>query len=141
MRRVVTTLVLEILLTALLALVLLIAANSIVAGSLATGVDAGLRTHFLFADVVYYLWVPVLVIFAIARRRTPGVVGTLTLVAAGAVLNVLVVLLIGFAQEGRIASFVALAGEGSAAVLVGALVAVPFVHRAVKPSTAAPSDA
>ena len=115
--------------TVTVALVLLTVVESILAGSLAAGFPIAARTLFFFADVVFYAWVPFLVISAIVRGRRPSRVAVLAAVLAGAAINVLVVALIGFVQEGRLASFVAIAVEGSLAVVVAAGIVVPVLAR------------
>lgn len=120
--------------TIVVALVLLTIVESVLAGSLAAGFPVAARTLFFFGDIVFYVWVPLLVILAIVRGRRPS----RTAVLLGAVVNVLVVAIIGFVQEGRLASFVAIAVEGSLAVAIAAGIVVPVLARLL-PERAAPA--
>ncbi|MGV3712367.1 hypothetical protein [Pseudolysinimonas sp.] len=126
--------------TAAVGLVLLGVVETLVLGSWAAGVADAARTLFFFADIAFYAWIAFLVIATLRLRQPPGALVTFLAVLAGGILNVLVVLLIGIAQEGRVAAFTLLAVEGSLAVVVAAAVVVPLVGRVsgaprVKPPT------
>jgi hypothetical protein len=106
--------------TVAVALLLLTVLDSLRTASLLDGFLEAARTLFFFADIVFYVWVPFLVIAHLRLRRAPRPWPTFLGALAGGVVNVLVVLLIGFVQEGGVADFVALAVEGSLAVVVAA---------------------
>lgn len=129
-------LVVLVLATTAVALVMLTVVESFRRGSFADGFSDAARTLFFFADIVFYTWVPFLVIATLRLRRAPGRIATFLGALAGGVVNVLVVLLIGFVQAGGVADFVALAVEGSLAVVVAAAaVASVLLAARVKPPT------
>lgn len=115
--------------TIAVALLLLTALESLRATSLLAGFLEAARTLFFFADIAFYVWIPFLVIVHLRLRRAPRPGPTFLGAVAGGVVNVLGVLLIGFVQEGRVADFVALAVEGSLAVVVAAAVVTAVVTR------------
>jgi len=142
MRRILTTIVLEILLTALLALILLTAWESVVAGGdVATGLGSAARLLFFFTDIAFYAWIPLLVVVALRGRRLPGAAATLLLALIGAVLNVLVVIVIGLVQTGGLAGFVLMSVEGGVALLVAAVVVVPLLQLRLRARGGAPQQA
>jgi hypothetical protein len=114
--------------TLLVALALLTVWHAIAAGSLGAGFPVAARTLFLFGDIAFYLWIPFLVIAAARLRRRPAALGTFLVLAAGGILNVLAVFVIGLVQTGGIADFVAIGVEGSLASVLGGAVAIPTLY-------------
>lgn len=126
--------------TLAVALLLLTAWHVVAIGSLADGFPVAARTLFFFGDITFYLWIPFLVIAALRLRRRPAPGPTFLVALAGGVLNVLVVAAIGFAQEGRLAPFVAIAVEGSIAAVVAAAVVIPVLYRTAAGGAVKPPD-
>lgn len=106
--------------TVAVALLLLTVLDSLRTASLLDGFLEAARTLFFFADIAFYVWIPFLVVAHLRLRRAPRPWPTFLGALVGGAVNVLVVLLIGYVQEGRVADFVALAVEGSLAVVVAA---------------------
>lgn len=132
--------------TIAVALLLLTVWEWVAAGSLAVGLPVAARVLFFFGDIAFYLWIPFLAIAVLRRGRRPRAATAFLVLLVGGILNVVVVTVIGFVQEGGLASFVALAVEGSTAAVVAGAVVIPMLYRgtewgAVKPSpaTAPPS--
>jgi hypothetical protein len=134
MSRPVLRLVLDVVLTIALALLLLGGWQSFLAGSVAQGFAEGFRLLFNFMDVGLAAWV-ILLIVGLVRSRPAGPAAGLTFVALllGAILNLIVVAVVGFAQGGWAPLLVLFAIEAGFAALVSAAIVVPLVHRLVTP--------
>jgi hypothetical protein len=135
MSRVVLRLVLDVVLTIAVALALLILWQWFLSGSLADAPAEGVRVLFNFMDVGLAVWV-ILLIVAAVRGRTrgvaPGAALTWVFVLVGAIVNLIVVTVVGFIQGGWAPLLVLFAIEAGIAVLVAAAVVVPIVHRVLK---------
>lgn len=137
-RRHAVTLVLDVVLTIVGALVLLTAWHAVVLDDRVAGFLEGARLLFLFMDVGLGVWAIALVVLGLRARRgrrRPGRVAVLVACAIGIVLNAATVLVIGLAQGIVYLDHALLAG---AATLVAALAVVPALHRGrdARPSTA-----
>lgn len=127
MSRVVLRLVLDVVLTIGIALLLLGGWFSILGGGFAEGV----RVLFNFMDVGLVVWLVLLIIVIVrARGLSPGRAYVLLLI--GAVVNAVVVLIVGFVQGGWGPLLVMFAIEAGIACLIAAAVVLPIVHRLVK---------
>jgi hypothetical protein len=135
-------LVLDVVLTIAVALGLLILWQWFLSGSLAGAPLEALRVLFNFMDVGLGIWV-ILLIVAAVRGRTrgggPGAGLTWVFALVGAIVNLIVVTVVGFIQGGWAPLLVLFAVEAGIAVLVGAAIVVPIVHRLVKPPGAVSS--
>lgn len=131
MSRPVLRLVLDVVLTIAGALLLLGVWQWFLSGSVADGFGEAVRVLFNFMDVGLGLWVVLLIVFAVRRSLTTG--RTLLLLLIGAVVNLLVVITVGFIQGGWAPLLVLFAIEAGIACLVAAAIVVPLVHRFVKP--------
>lgn len=127
MSRVVLRLVLDVVLTIAGALLLLGGWFSILGG----GFPEGFRVLFNFMDVGLGLWLVLLIVFAIRMKRLSAG-RTYLLLLIGAVVNVLVVVTVGFIQGGWAPLLVLFAIQAGIACLVVAAVVVPLVHRLVR---------
>jgi hypothetical protein len=130
MSRTVLRLVLDVVLTVALALLLLSGWQSLLAGSASEGFPEGFRVLFNFMDVGLGLWVVLLIVFAV--RRSLSAPRTYLLLVIGAVVNLLVVITVGFIQGGWAPLLVLFAIEAGIACLVAAAIVVPLVHRLVR---------
>ena len=135
MSRVVTRLILDVVGTTALALVLLSAFQWFVGGFGSEGLPEGVRVLFNFMDVGLAVWV-VLLIVAAVRGRTrgggPSAPLTYLFLVIGAVLNLIVVAIVGFVQGGWAMFVVVFAIEAGLAALVAGAVVVPIVHRVLR---------
>ena len=135
MSRVVLRLVLDVVLTIAVALGLLILWQWFLSGSLAEAPAEGVRVLFNFMDVGLAIWV-ILLIVAAVRGRTrgggPGAALTWVFALVGAIVNLIVVTVVGFIQGGWAPLLVLFAIEAGIAVLVAAAIVVPIVHRVVR---------
>lgn len=135
------TLVLDVALTIVVALVLLTAWHAVALDDRAAGFVEGARILFLFMDVGLGAWsIALLVLGLRARRgaRRPGRVAVLVACAIGIVLNAAAVLVIGLVQGVVYLDHALLAG---AATMVAALGVVPALHRARDPRPSAGASA
>lgn len=135
MSRVVLRLVLDVVLTIVLSLVFLTLSQWFLSGSLADAPAEGVRVLFNFMDVGLAIWLILLIIAAVrGRTRGGGPRAGLTWVFAlvGAIVNLIVVTVVGFIQGGWAALLVLFAIEAGIAVLVAAAIVVPIVHRLVQ---------
>ncbi|HEX7834869.1 MAG TPA: hypothetical protein VF479_05315, partial [Pseudolysinimonas sp.] len=93
------------------------------------------RVLFNFMDVGLGIWVLLLIIAAIRGRTRGGGPGgglTFLFVLVGAVVNLIVVAVVGFAQGGWAPLLIIFAIEAGIAVLIAAAIVVPIIHRLVK---------
>jgi hypothetical protein len=135
MSRVVLRLILDVVLTIALSLVFLILWQWFLGGSFAEAPAEGVRVLFNFMDVGLAIWLILLVISAVRGRTRGGGPGAgLTWVWAlvGAIVNVIVVTIVGFIQGGWAPLLVLFAIEAGIAVLIAAAIVVPIVHRIVR---------
>lgn len=138
MSRVVLRLILDVVLTIAVALLLLGGWFSILGG----GFPEGFRVLFNFMDVGLALWLvlQIIVIVLGARQARSPVLSparAYLLLLIGAVVNALVVLVVGFVQGGWAPLLVLFAIEAGLACLIAAAIVLPIVHRLVKPPEAA----
>lgn len=143
MSRVVLRLILDVVLTIAVALGLLILWQWFLSGSAADAPLEGVRVLFNFMDVGLGIWA-ILLIVAAVRGRTrgggPGAGLTWVFALVGAIVNLIVVTVVGFIQGGWAPLLVLFAIEAGVAVLIGAAVVVPIVHRLVKPPAVPPTS-
>jgi hypothetical protein len=128
-------LILDVVLTIALAFLFLGGWQAILVGSVADGFAEGFRVLFNFMDVGLAIWAVLLVIFTV--RGGVSTRRTYLFLLIGAVLNLLVVLTVGFIQGGWAPLLVLFAIEAGIACLVAAAIVVPIVHRLVKPPAGA----
>lgn len=138
MSRVVLRLILDVVLTIAVALLLLGGWFSILGG----GFPEGFRVLVNFMDVGLALWLvlQIIVIVLGARQARSPVLSparAYLLLLIGAVVNALVVLIVGFVQGGWAPVLVLFAIEAGLACLIAAAIVLPIVHRLVKPPEAA----
>ncbi|GAA2171998.1 hypothetical protein GCM10009846_08190 [Agrococcus versicolor] len=129
-RRHAATLVLDVVLTIVGALLLLTAWHAVVLGDRLAGLAEGARLLFLFMDVGLVGWAVALVALGLRARRghrRPEAVAVLVACAAGVALNAAAVAVIGLAQGVVHLDHALLAG---AATLLAAVAVVPALHRA-----------
>jgi hypothetical protein len=142
MSRAVLRLVLDVVLTIALALLFLGGWQAILVGSVAGGFAEGFRVLVNFMDVGLAIWAILLIVFTVRasrQARPPTSAGRSYLyLLLGAILNLLVVLTVGFIQGGWAPLLVLFAIEAGVACLVAAAIVVPLVHRLVKPSAGVP---
>lgn len=134
MSRPVIRLILDVVLTIALALVLLWVWVWFLTGELGEAFGEAVRLLFNFMDVGLAVWLVLLIVFTIRSRARGGVPAGLTyvLLLVGAVVNLIVVTIVGFAQGGWAALLVLFAIEAGIACLVAAAVVVPLVHRGLR---------
>jgi hypothetical protein len=132
MSRVVLRLILDVVLTVAVALLLLGGWQSILSGSAAAGFAEGFRVLFNFMDVGLGLWLVLLIVFAV-RSRALSARRAYLLLVVGAVVNLLVVITVGFVQGGWAPLLVLFAVEAGIACLIAGAIVVSLVHRLVKP--------
>ena len=135
MSRVVLRLILDVVLTIAVALLLLVLWQWFLSGFITAAPGEGVRVLVNFMDVGLAIWL-ILLIVAAVRGRTrgggPGAGITWVFALLGAIVNLIVVTVVGFIQGGWAPHLVLFAIEAGIAVLVGAAIVVPFVHRLVK---------
>ena len=133
MPRPVLRLILDVVLTIAVALLLLGAWQSFLSGSAAVGFPEGFRVLFNFMDVGLAIWLILLIVFTVRAKTTgPSARRTFLLLAVGAILNLLVVITVGFIQGGWAPELVLFAIEAGIACLIAAAIVVPIVQRVVK---------
>jgi hypothetical protein len=129
MSRPVVRLILDVMLTILVALALLTGFQVLLGGGLAEGA----RVLFTFMDVGLALWVILLIVWVVRLRPAgPSAARTYLFLLIGVVLNLVVVTVVGFIQGGWGPLLVLFAIEGGIVCLLAAAIVVPIVHRAVK---------
>ena len=135
MSRVVLRLILDVVLTIVIALLFLALWQWLLSGLAGDAFPEAFRVLFNFMDVGLGIWVVLLIIWAIRGRTRgggPSAARTFLFALIGAVVNLLVVTVVGFAQGGWAPLLVIFAIEAGFAVLVAAAIVVPIVHRVVK---------
>ena len=136
MSRVVLRLVLDVVLTIAVALLLLGGWQSFLSGSASEGFAEGLRVLANFMDVGLGLWLVLLIVVAVrgsTQARPPLSAGrTYLLLLIGAVVNLAVVITVGFIQGGWAPLLVLFAIEAGICCLIAAAIVVPLVHRLVR---------
>jgi hypothetical protein len=139
MSRIVLRLILDVVLTIAVALALLTLWQWFLSGSPADAFAEALRVLFNFMDVGLGVWV-ILLIVAAVRGRTrgggPGAALTWVFALVGAVVNLIVVAVVGFIQGGWAPLLVLFAIEAGIAVLIAAAVVVALVHRLARDAPA-----
>jgi hypothetical protein len=133
MFRPVLTLIAEVLLVVVVALLVSALWQWFLTGELASGFIEGARLLFLFMDVGLAIWVVVLIILTVRRRALPGIGVTLLGAVAGVVVNAVVVLIVGFVQGGWAPLYVLFAIEAGIAFLIAVLIGAPIVRRLLRP--------
>lgn len=132
MSRPVLRLVLDVVLTIALALLILGIWQTFLGGLPSEGFPEGFRLLFNFMDVGLAIWVIYLIIRLVrARPDGPSAAGTWVSLLVGAILNLIVVAVVGFVQGGWAPLLVLFAIEAGIAALVSAGIVVPIVHRLV----------
>jgi hypothetical protein len=140
MTRAVLRLVLDLVLTSAVALVLLILVQWFLGGRLDEALGEGPRVLFNFMDVGLALWLVLLIVFLVRLRPAgPSAGRSYLMLLVGAVVNLIVVLTVGFIQGGWAPLLVLFAIEAGLACLIAAAVVLPIVHRLVKTPEAAGS--
>lgn len=134
-RLTVSTIVLDVLLTVILALVLLTVWRAVASGSVDGSLGQASQRLFLFMDIGLLVWV-ILLGTAAGRGRSAGAGLTLVFAAVGTLANLMTVIVVGFVQQGTWAEqFILFAIEAGIAVLLATAAAVLLVHRLIlKPS-------
>jgi hypothetical protein len=135
MQRVVLRLILDVVLTIGLALLFLALWQWLLSGLSGEPFSEAIRLLFNFMDVGLGVWVVLLIIWAIrGRKRGGGPNAGITYLFAlvGAVVNLIVVTIVGFIQGGWGPLLIVFAIEAGFAVLVCAAIVVPIVHRVVR---------
>ena len=133
MSRAVFRLILDVVLTIAVALLLLSGWFTLLSDRADDGFREGFRVLFNFMDVGLALWLVLLIVFTVRGSVTAGRAYLLLLI--GAVVNLLVVITVGFIQGGWAPLLVMFAIEAGITCLVAAAIVVPLVHRFVKPAT------
>lgn len=128
---------------ALVALIVLVVAVALVlsalwqwflTGDLAAAFPEGARLLFFFMDVGLAIWVVALIVLAVRRQALPGFGATLLWAVIGAIVNAIVVLIVGFIQGGWAPLFVLFAITAGIAFLIAVLVVTPVVRRVAVPT-------
>jgi hypothetical protein len=131
MSRPVLRLILDVVLTIALSLLLLGLWQWFLGGDLGAAFPEALRVLFNFMDVGLAIWAVLLIVFTVRSRSRGGVSAgrTYLFLLIGSILNLLVVLTVGFIQGGWAPLLVLFAIEAGIACLLSAAVVVPIVHR------------
>lgn len=130
MNRATLTIVLDVGLTILLALVLLGGWQAGSGSSIVEGFSQGFQLLFFFMNLGLIVWL-VLLIVAVARKRPAGIRATLLFALTGAAFNLLVLAIVGLIQQGVAVLVVLFAVEAGIAFLIAAVVAVLIVHKGI----------
>lgn len=140
MSRVVLRLILDVVLTIAVALLLLGGWQSVLAGSASDGFAEGFRVLVNFMDVGLALWLVLLIVVVVraSRQARPPISAgrAYLLLLVGVVVNLLVVITVGFIQGGWAPLLVLFAIEAGICCLIAAAIVLPVVHRLVKPPAA-----
>lgn len=100
--------------------------------------DQGFRLLFTFMDVGLVAWLLLLILGAVRRRGLGwGIGGSILAAFLATVVNLIVVTIVAFVQGGANIFYIALGVEAGILFLIAAAIAVPIVHRLVKPAAAA----
>ena len=142
MTRALASLITEVLLVVVVALLLGALWPWLLVGDLASGFVEGARLLFFFMDVGLAIWVVVLIILMVRRRSLPGIGVTLLVAVAAVAVNAIVVLIVGFAQGGWAPVYVLFAIQAGIAFLIAVLVVAPIIRRLfrLEPAAASPLD-
>lgn len=127
MSRAVLRLVLDVVLTTAVALAILGVWQWFLGGSPADGFAEGARVLFNFMDVGLAIWLVLLIGFTIRGGVTTG--RAYLLLVFGAIVNLIVVIVVGFVQGGWAPLLVLFAIEAGLASLIAAAIVLPLVHR------------
>lgn len=128
-------LILDVVLTVAIALGFLTLWQWMLSASFEEAFPEAVRVLFNFMDIGLGIWVLLLIIAAIRGRTRGGGPGgglTFLFVFIGAVVNLIVVAVVGFAQGGWAPLLILFAIEAGVAVLIAAAIVVPIIHRLVK---------
>lgn len=141
MNRAALRIILDVVLTIALSIAFITAFLWLFTANIIDSAGEAARMLFLFMDVGLVVWVLLVVVVAVRSRGTrPRAWTTLLFAVAGALANLLVVVIVGFIQSGQLqTTFMLFAIEAGIAFLVAAVVVVPIVHAAVKPRPVAQS--
>jgi len=135
MSRVVLRLILDVVLTIAIALGFLTLWQWMLSGGPEDAFVEAIRVLFNFMDVGLGIWLVLLIIWAIRGRTRgggPGAGRTYLFALIGAVVNLIVVTIVGFVQGGWAPLLIIFAIEAGFAVLIAAALVVPIVHRVLK---------
>lgn len=145
MSRPVLRLLLDVVLTIVLALILLTLWQAFLGSTFSDAPLEAVRLLFQFMDVGLVIWVVLVIVAVVRGRRTgtgPGAALTFVFALVGVILNAIVVTIVGFVQGGWAALLVLFAVEAGIATLISAAIVIPIVHRAlVKPQSSVPTAA
>jgi hypothetical protein len=133
--RVVLRLILDVVLTIAIALGFLTLWQWMLSSSIEDAFPEAVRVLFNFMDVGLAIWLILLIVWAIRGRTRgggPGAGRTYLFLFIGAVVNLIVVAVVGFIQGGEGPWLVMFAISGGVAALLAAAIVVPIVHRLVK---------
>ena len=138
MSRVILTIVLQLVLAILLTLVLSGVWFLLLGESPAEAfLDQGFRLLFTFMDVGLVAWLLLLILGGVRRRGLGwGIGGSILAAFIATVVNLIVVVIVAFVQGGANIFYIALGLEAGMLFLIAAVIAVPIVHRLVKPTAA-----
>ncbi len=128
MARIVGGIALQIVLAIVVALILGALWQWLLSGHLMEGLAEGSRLLFFFMDVGLAVWVVILIVLTVRRRKLPGVPATFLAAAIGVVVNVLTVTVVGFAQGGWQPLLVTFAIEAGITFLLAVLITAPIIH-------------
>ena len=131
MSRAVLRLILDVVLTIAVALLLLGGWFTFLSERASDGLSEAFRVLFNFMDVGLAVWVILLIVFTV-RTKAVSAKRTYLLLTVGAILNLLVVITVGFVQGGWAPLLVVFAIEAGVACLVAAAIVVPIVHRVAR---------
>lgn len=130
MPRPVLRLILDVVLTIVLALLILGIWQTVLGGQPSEGFPEGVRLLFNFMDVGLAIWVIFLIVRVVRTRPNgPSAAATWVSLLVGAILNLIVVTVVGFIQGGTGPWLVLFAIEAGIGSLVSAAIVVPIVHR------------
>ena len=133
--RVVLRLILDVVLTIAIALGFLTLWQWMLSSSIEDAFPEAVRVLFNFMDVGLAIWLVLLIVWAIRGRTRgggPGAGRSYLFLFIGAVVNLIVVAVVGFAQGGWAPLLIIFAIEAGIAALLAAAIVVPIVHRLVK---------
>jgi hypothetical protein len=132
MNRTALRIALDVVLTIVLSIALITLWLFIFTGNVADSIGEAARLLFLFMDVGLVLWVVLLIVSAVrSRGARPDIGWTLLFAIIGAIVNLVVVAIVGFIQGGWAPLLVLFAIEAGIAFLLAAVIAVLLVHRVI----------